>query len=108
MGTLRSLVGTLATAISWGEVAEVPVQVDERKDTTMNAVYGLPATQTFYGSSINVPVNAYADPNTFTGPDTNTNLDADDEVAFMARDAGGPAGTLANPAGTTAPGPRSC
>jgi hypothetical protein len=67
----------------------------------MNAVYGLPATQTFYGSSINVPVNAYADPNTFTGPDTNTNLDADDEVAFMARDAGGPAGTLANPAGTT-------
>lgn len=80
---------------------QVPVQVDERKDTTMDQVYGLPASQTFYGSSINVPVNVYADADTFTGPDTDPDLDADDEIAFLARDAGGEAGDLAAPEGTT-------
>jgi len=84
-----------------GQWQQIPVQVDERKSTTMAAVYGLPTTQTFYGSSINVPVNVYADPNTFTGADTDPNVDADDEIVFMARDAGGAAGTLAAPTGTT-------
>jgi hypothetical protein len=83
---------------------QLPVQVDERLDTTMAAVYGLPASQTFYGSSINIPVNVYADPNTFVGADTDPALDADDEIAFMARDAGGPAGDLAAPRGTTGSG----
>jgi hypothetical protein len=90
-----------ASGNSW---AQIPVQVDERVATTMAGVYGLPTTQTFYGSSINVPVNVYADPNTFVGPDTNTALDADDEIAFMARDAGGPAGDRAAPGGTTGGG----
>ena len=84
-----------------GQWQQIPVQVDERKTTSMATVYGLPTTQTFYGSSIDVPVNVYADPNTFTGADTDANVDADDEIAFMARDAGGPGGTLAAPAGTT-------
>lgn len=84
---------------------QIPVQVDERLDTTMAQVYGLPATQRFYGSSINVPVNVYADPNTFTGPDTNPNLDADDEIAVMARDAGGQVGDDVDaPDGTTGGG----
>jgi hypothetical protein len=103
---VTELVGTAANRVvgfraSNGAWVQIPVQVDERKDTTNAAIYNLPTTQTFYNSSINVPVKAYADPNTFTGADTNTAFDADDEVAFMTRDAGGARGTLANPAGTT-------
>ena len=37
-------------------------------------------------NTVNVP--GYADPNTFAGQDPNPMLDADDEIAFMARDAG--------------------
>jgi hypothetical protein len=100
------LVGTapnrvVAFRASNGQWQQIPVQVDERKQTTMATVYGLPTSQTFYGSSINVPVNVYADANTFTGADTDPNVDADDEIAFMARDAGGARGSLGNPAGTT-------
>jgi hypothetical protein len=91
----------VAFRASEGQWQQIPVQVDERKQTTMAAVYGLPTTQTFYGSSINVPVNVYADANTFTGADTDTNVDADDEIVFMARDAGGARGSLGNPTGTT-------
>jgi hypothetical protein len=103
---LSGLVGTqpnriVAFATAGSGWAQIPVQVDERKDTTMAAVYNLPTTQTFYGSSINVPVKVYADPNTFTGADTNAAFDADDEIAFMAHDAGGPRGDRAAPAGTT-------
>ena len=92
------LVAFRASGDAW---AQVPVQVDERKDTRMHEVYGLPASQRFYSSSIDVPVNVYADPGTFTGADPDAGLDADDEVVFMARDAGGPAGDRAAPAGTT-------
>jgi len=92
------VVAFAASSTGW---TQVPVQVDERKDTTMAAVYNLPTTQTFYGSSINVPVNVYADAGTFTGADTDADVDADDEIAFMASDAGGPRGALAAPAGTT-------
>ena len=66
------VVAFAASSTGW---RQLPVQVDERKDTTMAAVYNLPTTQTFYGSSINVPVNVYADANTFTGADTNANVD---------------------------------
>lgn len=92
------IAGFAATPSGW---TQVPVQVDERKDTNVSTVYDLPTTQTFYGSSINVPINVYADAGTFTGPDTDAAFDADDELAFMARDAGGPKGGLGNPAGTT-------
>lgn len=84
--------------------AQLPVQVDEQVETTMDQVYGLPADTTFYGSSINVPVTVYADPETFVGADPDPTLDALDEVAFMARDAGGPADDLDAPAGTTGGG----
>ena len=92
------IVGFAATGSGW---QQIPVQVDERKDTNVATVYDLPTSQTFYGSSINVPINVYADPGTFTGPDTDPAFDADDELVFMARDAGGPRGSLGNPAGTT-------
>lgn len=85
-----------------GRWEQVPVQVDERVATTMNAVYGVPATQRFgaYPASVNIPVTVYADPGTFVGADPNTALDADDEVVFMARDAGATATGLSAPAGT--------
>jgi hypothetical protein len=92
------LVAFRASGTGW---APVPVQVDERVDTTMADVYDLPPTQTFYGSSIDIPVNVYADPGTFVGADPNTAIDNDDEIVFMARDAGGPAGNRPAPAGTS-------
>src|SRR5688572_5138807 len=92
------IVGFAASASGW---TQIPVQVDERKDSNVSSVYNLPTTQTFYGSSIDVPINVYADAGTFTGADTNAAFDNDDERAFMARDAGGPRGNLGNPTGTT-------
>ena len=44
----------------------------------------------------------YADANTFAGKDTDKRLDANDEIAFMARDAGLLAGAVAPPASTKA------
>jgi hypothetical protein len=91
------LVAFSTSGVGW---TQVPVQVDERLGTTMDRVYDLPASQTFYGSRINVPVNVYADPDTFVGADPDAAIDADDEIVFMARDAGGPAGGRAAPSGT--------
>jgi hypothetical protein len=94
------IVAFRASSQGW---TQVPVQVDERKATTMQAIYNLPANQ-FSGTTLNIPVTVYADATTFVGADTNAAFDADDEIAFMARDAGGDAGTLAPPAGTTGAG----
>ena len=84
----------VAFRASGGKWVQVPVQVDEKKATTMAAVYNLPASQVFYASSINVPVTVYADTSTFVGADTaNPNIDADDEIVFMARDRAAPRAT---------------
>jgi len=80
--------------------AQLPVQVDERRTTTIAAIYDLPPGQ--FGSSTDVPVNVYADPTTFTGADPTPTVDADDEIVFMAHDAGGDAGSLPAPPGTVA------
>jgi hypothetical protein len=69
---------------------QVPVQVDERKQVDLGTVYNSTAT--------GVVQTVYADPGTFTGADGNPRVDADDEIAFMARDTG-----LAAPAGSAAP-----
>jgi hypothetical protein len=92
------VVGFRASSDGW---TQIPVQVDERLDTTMADVYDLPA-DTFGNSSIGIPVNVYADPGTFVGADPDPDLDADDEIAFMARDAGGSAveAGLGAPGGT--------
>jgi len=71
---------------------QVPVQVDERVVQDFCEIYGKssglwtdsPACKT----SSAITALFYADLNTFTGPDTNPYLDNDDEVVFMARDAG--------------------
>ena len=73
---------------------QVPVQVDQRKvvafgtKPSSNATAGVVGT--VYGNGSGGPTALqYADPNTFVGADTDPNLDADDEVVFMAFDGGG-------------------
>jgi hypothetical protein len=73
----KTLVAFARTATAW---RQIPVQVDERKLLNFGRVYG--------GGANNVNVLGYADVNTHAGKDSNKKLDADDEIAFMARDAG--------------------
>src|SRR4051812_12965165 len=60
---------------------QMPVQVDERKQVNFTTVYNNTV-------SANFTTTVYADPGTFTGADSNANVDADDEIAFMAKDVG--------------------
>ncbi len=59
---------------------QVPIQVDERKQVDLGQVYN--------STPMGFTTTVYADPNTFTGADSNPNVDGDDELAFMARDTG--------------------
>ncbi|MGI8755303.1 MAG: hypothetical protein ACR2MB_05480, partial [Acidimicrobiales bacterium] len=114
---LPSLVGTAPNRLvafrhlteSRGQTwAQIPVQVDQRKVVAFgsapatNGVAGV--TGTVYGSGSGGPTALqYADPNTFVGADTDPNLDANDEVVFMASDSGGVAqADAAEPAGVVA------
>jgi hypothetical protein len=74
--------------------AQIPVQVDERKVNNFGTVYGRAA------SSVNVL--GYADPDTYAGADPDPMLDADDEIAFMARDTGGRPPSYSTPPGVVA------
>jgi hypothetical protein len=72
---------------------QVPVQVDERKTIDLGATYNR--------GPAGVTAAVYADPVTWTGPDTDPTFDDDDdELVFMARDTGitAPAGS-GEPAG---------
>jgi len=73
---------------------QVPVQVDERKvvdfgvGPTSNTAAG--TTGTVYGTAaVGVTALQYTDAATFVGADNDPNLDANDELVFMASDAGG-------------------
>ncbi len=73
---------------------QIPVQVDQRKvvgfgsQPSNNTAAG--TTGTVYGSGApGVTALQYADPNTWVGADPDPDLDADDEIVFMASDAGG-------------------
>jgi len=75
---------------------QIPVQVDQRKivpfgqKPATNTAVG--SVGTVYGSGSGGPeALQYADANTWVGADTDPNLDADDEVVFMASDGGGKA-----------------
>jgi hypothetical protein len=59
---------------------QVPVQVDERKVVDFGTVYNQAPT--------GFTTTAYADPGTFTGADADPDVDANDELVFMAKDAG--------------------
>jgi hypothetical protein len=70
-------------AFRWetGAWVPIPVQVDERKLVTYDQVYnGLVPSLLL--------IEAYADAGTYTGADDDPLLDANDEVAWMAHDAG--------------------
>jgi len=69
-------------------LVQIPVQVDEVVIKDIQTPYGSNGClgQSDNGLAWNVPF--YADPNTFTGVDTNPLFDNDDELVFMAKDAG--------------------
>jgi len=103
---LPDLVGTAPgdiVAFKWdGGWTQVPVQVDERKLVNYRTLYPFP-DQNFVTGSDPVNIEAYADPLTLVGADSDPNLDANDEVAAMAKDAGGEATDGAGePAGVVA------
>jgi hypothetical protein len=66
-----------------GTWEQIPVQVDER------AVLDLATPK--HLAPIGKTATFYTDANTWTGADPNANLDADDEISFMVRDANGQA-----------------
>ena len=59
---------------------QVPIQVDERKSIDLGQVYN--------GNYGGYTTTVYTDAGTFTGGDTNANVDANDEIALMAKDTG--------------------
>jgi len=71
---------------------QIPVQVDERVAANVGQIYNGAAQGT-------LNLLCYADPNTFTGPDTNALFDADDEVALMLGDGGAAATGAGHPPG---------
>ncbi|MCB0641042.1 MAG: T9SS type A sorting domain-containing protein, partial [Phaeodactylibacter sp.] len=65
---------------------QVQVQVDERDYRLAYEIYKQTGNADF-----NLPFLVYTNPEFFTGPDTNPLFDENDELVFMAKDAGGPA-----------------
>jgi len=59
---------------------QIPIQIDERKYVDFGVVYDKPP--------VGHGILAYTDPNTYVGPDTYPDFDADDELVFMTKDAG--------------------
>ncbi|MCB0858038.1 MAG: hypothetical protein KDB57_07970 [Solirubrobacterales bacterium] len=84
-------------AFAWdGSWRQIPVQIDERKIIDYGTIRQFTGTgRTFQGVG-------YADPSTLAGADPDPTLDADDEVALMAFDAGRSAWGKPDPAGTVA------
>jgi hypothetical protein len=66
---------------------QVPVQVDERKDKELSELYGLPRPD-WLPTGAYLHATVYADPNSGVGADGDPRVDADDEVALMAKDLG--------------------
>ena len=94
-------------AFAWsGSWQQIPVQVDERKLVDLRLAYPNPfscgANSSCYAPFSTPAKLRYADAGTRIGADSNANLDADDEIAFMAKDAGSAAGSAGDPAGVVA------
>jgi hypothetical protein len=89
LGAFSSTAAGRVVAFCWqtGWV-QVPVQVDERKLVTFEQVYGGHNISSLLVLDANFSTLAYADPETHTGPDPDPRLDADDELVFMASEAG--------------------
>jgi hypothetical protein len=91
-------------AFRWtGTWQQVPVQVDEKDQVEFARVYGAYDTATNpTGSSqgaAGIFAEQYTDVGTFTGPDSDPTIDADDEIVFMARDAGSQPSSFSAPSG---------
>ena len=71
-------------------LVQIPVQVDEVVVKEASAPYNNQgcAFGTISNSNTYDDIAFYADTNTFTGADTNLLFDSDDELVFMAKDAG--------------------
>lgn len=106
-GLLGLAPGAIA-AFRWTDVAgwaQVPVQVDERAVVPWLQVYAGLQPPWPVGLGPDDQVLAWCDPATYTGPDPDPALDADDEVALAALDAGERApAAAALPAGALAEG----
>ena len=90
-------------AFRWsGGWQQIPVQVDQRASVNFNAVYNNLGFGGFCPAECGGGFTRldYTDGGTFTGSDSNPTLDADDEVVFMASDAGAEAATTTEPPDT--------
>lgn len=69
---------------------QVPVQVDERAVVSFDDVYDHAGGSPWCGGNCGGGFTRldYTDAGTFTGPDPDATIDADDEIVFMAADAG--------------------
>ena len=92
-------------AFRWdGAWEQIPVQVDEREVMDLNRPYTNTRPSCSDPCYSNPPNGGaihpeFTDPDTFVGADSDPTLDANDEVALMAFDAGGPRTTSYAPAG---------
>lgn len=83
-----------------GAWIQIPVQVDERAEVDY---YNLYNKQNVWSMTAGAFTNlVYVDPTTLTGPDTDPKIDKDDEIVFMAHDAGRKPDTFSIPPGIVA------
>jgi hypothetical protein len=84
-----SLTGTMPGGIVAfrysGGWQQIPVQIDERFVQNFSTIYNNTPPPF---SSTNINELVYADPNTYAGADPDPTFDSDDELSFMAKDAG--------------------
>ncbi len=81
----------------FGGWVQIPVQVDERDIVSFDDVYNNVGN---YGGGFTAL--DYTDSGTFTGPDSDWTLDADDEIVFMVKDAGNRPASFSEPLGVVA------
>ncbi len=100
-GLAKVKAGDVVAFAFTGGWKQVRVQVDERLLTSFCKVYGQGQVTGKIGCGTALPIQTlfYADDGTFTGADPDPNVDADDELALMARDGGERATAQPEPAG---------
>ncbi len=98
-GPRANIVGFRWSGTDW---VQLPIQIDERALVNFGKVYNNPSASFYDSSPALVTDLVYTGGNTFTGIDPDPTFDSNDELSFMARDAGMLAPSGANPTGTTA------
>jgi hypothetical protein len=84
---------------------QIPVQVDEKDYVDLMDIYNVNKYIGYLYEGLgrkHVKILTYTDPGTFTGGDSDATIDDDDEIVFMAKDAGEKANTDLWPAGVVA------